>query len=76
MKGVALELLNSGNGGKLRPIERTARHYHEARTENVAAISLDYPAPGLLVPVCVFDLSLKTGAFVEIEVSAIRRACS
>ena len=64
------ELLDSGNRGQLGAVQRTARHDHEARIEDIAAIGFDRPAPLLVVPSCILNLSLKAGALVEIEVLA------
>src|SRR5262249_34635238 len=64
---MALEAFHAGNARQLRPVQRARRERHEARTDGIAAVRLDDPARGLLVPLHGRDLGLEQRVLVETE---------
>src|ERR1700757_4045282 len=68
MKGMAFEVLDPGDRGKVGPIERSARHHDESRPEDVVAIGSNRPSRGGFVPSRVSDLRLEAGPIIQIEV--------
>src|SRR5262249_53386321 len=66
MKRVALELVDAGNAGKLRPAQRSVRHGDELSGEPVAPARRDDPARRLLVPAKLRYQGLHQGVVVEV----------
>src|SRR6185437_757787 len=67
MERMPPEFLDPRDCRELGPIQRTTRHDHIARLEDIAAIRPDRPAPLLIVPARIFDLGLEARPFVKIE---------
>src|SRR5262245_24863825 len=70
VKDMPLEVVDPRDGGQLGTVEGAAAHDDESSFELVAAIGLDRPAPGALVPAGFGDLRLEAGVLVQVEVLA------
>ena len=67
---MALEGLDAGNAGKLRNVQRAGADADELRGEAVAAIGVDHPALGCVVPFEVLHLGVEQRVVVEAELAA------
>ena len=64
---VALEVLDAGDAGELRHVQRAGAHGDELRGELVAAVGADDPARAVVVPLEVGDLGVEQRVVVEAE---------
>src|SRR5581483_10251796 len=67
---VALEAVDAGNAGQLRPVERPVGHHYKARAEGVATVGVDQPFRLVVEPADIFDLRLEQNIAIEIVVLA------
>ena len=67
VEGVALEVLEAGDAGELRHVQRPGAHGEELRRELVAAVGADDPRVTVVVPLQVRDLGVEQRVVVEAE---------
>ena len=71
---VSLELVDPGDAGQLRPVQRAAGHADETRPHRVAAVRPHDPPSVAVVPAHLGDFRLEARIAVEIEVATDRLA--